>query len=326
MINTIERDIHVLRYFSSFISVSQGKVIHVSDPAIRACPLASHLYKGFKGIDSSDKEALKLQIKKAIESKIRDYGLFTAKRKLLSGETAIAFGASEMIMVALKKKTIDAAVIVCDGAGTIVTDNAEVVQGVGGRMNSLLLTSPIKGIITRLKELNCHVVFANALIDQAKGVEKAIEAGYKKIAVTVSGHDSEIIKRIRRLGSSGNVTVTILVVCTTGISGEKIEDIRDHADIVWSCASRDIRRTIGAIALLQISKQIPVFVLTHKGLDFISAYADNNAQLSGLNAGKQYLISNETGGRKVRLGANNCFLREETLPVLSGRSFAMATA
>ncbi|MDD5079738.1 MAG: DUF2099 family protein [Candidatus Omnitrophica bacterium] len=326
MINTIERDVHVLRYFSSFVSVSEGRVIHVSDPTLRFCPLSSHLYKSFKDADGADKEALKLEIKSAIESKIRDYGFFTPQRKLLHGETVIAFGASEMLMFALKKGSIDAAVIVCDGAGTVVTDNAEVVQGIGARMNSLLLTSPIKEIITRLKELNCHVVFANALIDQVEGVEKAIAAGYKKIAVTVSGHDSEILKSIRRLESSGNVTVTILVVCTTGISEEKIADIRNHADVVWSCASWDIRKTIGAIALLQISKQIPVFVLTHKGIDFIGAYAYDNVQISGLNAKKRYLISNETGGRRVRLGANNCFLREETLPVLSGKSFAMAIA
>lgn len=326
MINTIERDVHVLRYFSSFVSVSKGRVIHVSDPTLRFCPLASHLYKGFKDIAGADKEALKLEIKSAIESKIRDYGFFTPQRKLLHGETVIAFGASEMLMLALKKKSIDAAVTVCDGAGTVVSDNAEVVQGIGGRMNSLLLTSPIKEIIARLKELNCHVVFANALIDQVKGVEKAIESGYKKIAVTVSGHNSEILKRIRRLEASGNVTVTILVVCTTGISNEKIDYIRDYADIVWSCASRDIRKKIGAMALLQISKQIPVFVLTHKGVDFVTAYADDKEHLSSLNAGKQYLISNEAGGRMVRLGAHNCFLREETLPVLSEKSFAMATS
>lgn len=326
MMNTIERDVHVLRYFSSFISVSEGRVIHVSDPTLMFCPLASHLYKGFKDTDGADKEALKLEIKSAIESKIRDYGFFTSQRKLLHGETVIAFGASEMLMFALKKKTIDAAVIVCDGAGTVVTDNAEVVQGIGGRMNSLLLTSPIKEIIARLKELNCHVVFASALIDQVKGVEKAIESGYKKIAVTVSGHDSEILKRIRRLEASGNVTVTILAVCTTGISKEKINGIRDHADIVWSCASWDIRKTIGAMALLQVSKQIPVFVLTQKGIDLITAYADDSEHLSGLNTGKQYLISNEAGGRKVRLGEHNCFLREETLPVLSEKSFVMATS
>ncbi len=74
--------------------------------------------------------------------------------------------------------------------------------------------------------------------------------------------------------------------------------------------------------MLQISKQIPVFVLTQKGIDFIESYAEDNAILHGLSKHKQYLISNESGGQKVKLGAYDCFLREESLPVLSERSFA----
>ncbi len=323
MTNAIERDIHVLRYFSSFISVSDGKVINVTEPTLTFCPLASHLYNGFKNIDGANKEAIKREIKNAIESKIRDYGFFTAKRNILHGETAIPCGASEMLMFALKNNSIDAAVIVCDGAGTVITDDGEVVQGIGARMNSILLTSPIKEIIARLKELDCNVVFDYALIDQVKGVEKAIEAGYKKIAVTVSGHDSEKLKEIRRLESSGEVMITILVVCTTGITGAKIEHIYRYGDIVWSCASWDIRQKIGAVALLQISKQIPVFVLTIKGIEFVASYTDDKALLSGLNKYKQYLISNEPGRQKIKLGAYNYFLREEKLPVLSDNSIVM---
>ncbi|MDD5196726.1 MAG: DUF2099 family protein [Candidatus Omnitrophica bacterium] len=321
MADTIERDMHVLRYFSSVISVSEGKVINVTDPALTFCPLASHFYKGFKNIDGADKEAVKREIKKAIESKIRDYGFFTPKRNLSCSDTAIPYGASEMLMFALKKKAIDAAVVVCDGAGTVITDNGEVVQGIGARMNSLLLTSPIKKIIACLKGLGCGVVFDHALIDQVKGVEKAIKAGYMKIAVTVSGHDSEKLKEIRGLESSYGVSLTVLVVCTTGIAESKIEQIRSYADIVWSCASWDIRQKIGKIALLQISKQIPVFVLTQKGIDFLAAYADDRDILCGLDRYKQYLISNEPAGEKVRLGNFGSFLREEKLPALSRKSF-----
>ncbi|MDD5518991.1 MAG: DUF2099 family protein, partial [Candidatus Omnitrophica bacterium] len=219
---------------------------------------------------------------------------------------------------------IDAAVVVCDGAGTVITDNGEVVQGIGARRNSLLLTSPIKKIIACLKGLGCGVVFDHALIDQVKGVEKAIKAGYMKIAVTVSGHDSEKLKEIRGLESSYGVSLTVLVVCTTGIAESKIEQIRSYADIVWSCASWDIRQKIGKIALLQISKQIPVFVLTQKGIDFLAAYADDRDILCGLDRYKQYLISNEPAGEKVRLGNFGSFLREEKLPALSRKSFTRA--
>lgn len=322
MIQVKNRDIHVLRYFSSFISISDGKVINVTEPALTFCPLACHLYKSFRNIDCFNKETLKHEIKKVIESKIRDYGFFTANRKLLSNNAAIPYGASEMLMCALKKRFLDAAVVVCDGAGTVVTDNPELVQGIGARMNNILLTSPIKAIIARLKELSCKVVFDNGFIDQTRGVQAAIANGHKKIAVTISGHNSEKLREIRQLELSAKARITILVVCTTGIAGERIENIRRYADIVWSCASLEIRQKIGAVSLLQVSKQIPVFVLTQNGINLLSIYADKGGLLSGLNKQKQYLISNEPVGEKVKLGSLNSFLREEKLPVLSEKSLA----
>ncbi|MBU1726421.1 MAG: DUF2099 family protein [Candidatus Omnitrophica bacterium] len=316
------RDIHVLKYFSSFVSVSDGRVIFVSDPKISFCPLASHFYKGFCGA-KTDKQGLKQAIRNVIELKIREYGFFTANRDLNTREIQVPYGASEMLMFALRRKAIEAAVIVCDGAGTVITDNGEAVQGIGARMNSLLFTSPISNTMRTLKELGCHAVFDNALIDQAKGVEKAIEAGYKKIAVTLSGNNCEKLKEIRRVEAENGVEVTVLVVCTTGVSEGKIEEMRRYADIVWSCASLDIRKIIGACAWLQISKQIPVFVLTKRGADLVSSYAEDSSFLSELSRQKQYLISNENRGRKVRLGVYNCFLREEKLPVFSGENLAM---
>ena len=159
------RDIHVLKYFSSFVSVSHGKVINITEPTLTFCPLAKHLYKDFSNMRGNDKEAIKSAIKSAIESKIKDYGFFTDNRKLSYGDVSIPYGASEMLMFALRKGVIDAAVVVCEGAGTVITNKPEVVQGIGARMNSLLLTSPIKGIIKKLKSANCQVIFENALID-----------------------------------------------------------------------------------------------------------------------------------------------------------------
>lgn len=62
-----KRDIHVLKYFSSFVSVSYGQVINITEPTLRFCPLAKHLCKDFSNIQGKDKEA----IKSAIESKIK---------------------------------------------------------------------------------------------------------------------------------------------------------------------------------------------------------------------------------------------------------------
>jgi len=309
------RDIHVLKYFSSFVSVSCGQVINITEPTLRFCPLAKHLYKDFSNIRGNDKETIKSAIKSAIESKIKDYGFFTDSRKLSCSDVSIPYGASEMLMSALKKGAIDAAVVVCEGAGTIITDVPEVVQGIGARMNSLLLTSPIKGIIKKLKTAGCRLVSENALIDQLRGVKEAIEAGYKKIGVTVCGHSAESLKMLRSLEKEYGVSIVCLAICTTGITKDKINMIRDCADLVWSCASSDLRRTIGPLAILQLSRQIPVFVLTKKGMDFISAYADESELIKSLDMKKQYLFSNEPSGQCVHLGSFEAFISESKLPV-----------
>jgi putative methanogenesis marker protein 8 len=309
------RDIHVLKYFSSYVSVSDGKVINITDPTLTYCPLAEHLYKDFRGKSHSDKDAIKNVIKMAIESKIKDYGFFTDERKILFNDVAIPYGASEMISFSLRKKVIDAAVVVCDGAGTVITDKPKIVQGIGARMNSLLMTSPVKGIIKKLKSFGCQVVFENALIDQARGVQEAVRAGYKTIVVSVCGHSAENLKAIRSIEKEYDVSVITLAVCTTGITKDKINIIRDHADLVWSCASSDVRRIIGSLAILQLSRQIPVFVLTEKGLDFVAAYSRNKEIIDDLDSKKQYLASNEPSGQPVYLGNFKVFIRECKLPV-----------
>jgi putative methanogenesis marker protein 8 len=222
-----------------------------------------------------------------------------------------------MISLALKKKAVDSAVIVCEGAGTVITDKPEMVQGIGARMNSIIITSPINGIIKKLKDAKCHVIYENALINQIDGVKAAIKIGYKSIAVTVSGNSAGALRILRDLEKMSGVRIVIFVVCTTNISHEKVEWISEHADLVWSCASSDIRRMIGPAARCQLSKQIPVFVLTQSGMDIISAYAKEWELVKSLNANKQYLFSSECGGQCVHLGNFKAFISESQLPVHS---------
>jgi len=312
---TDKRDIHIVKYFSSFVSVSEGKVINITDPTLTFCPLASHLYKGFRGKRGSDKEAIKAAIKSAIESKIKDYGLFTGKRKFSCREVEVPYGASEMLSFALRKKAIDAAVVVCEGAGTVITDIPDIVRGIGGRMNSILLTSPIEGIIKKLKISGCRVIFENALVDQVRGVKEAIGSGYKTIAVTVCGHFADDLKALRLLEKESGVRIISLAVCTTGIAKDEVNLIRDYADLVWSCASQDVRRVIGPLAKCQLSKQIPVFVLTDNGVNFISAYAEDGSFIKSLDTKKQYIFSSERSGMRIRLGNFETFISESELPV-----------
>lgn len=268
------KDLHVIKYFSSYITVSGGEVTDITDPALFRCPLAEHLYKDFAVIGSGDKETVKQAIKKAVESKIRAYGLFTDNRKFECVKTPIKYGASEMMMSAMKNGLIDAAVVVCEGAGTVITDKPEVVQGIGARMNTVISTSPIKTIQEKLKKLNCRIVFDDASIDQIRGVEEAIKAGHKNIAVTLRGESADNLKLLRAIEKKSGVKIVCLVVCTTGVEAAKITFMREHADLVWSCASSDIREMIGPCAKIQLSKLMPVFVLTNKGVDFASAHGE----------------------------------------------------
>ena len=74
-----------------------------------------------------DIPAVKRIIKQGIEEKILRYGFFSENREISRISIAIPYGASEIIMYALKKKIIDSAVVVCDGAGSVITDNPEIV-------------------------------------------------------------------------------------------------------------------------------------------------------------------------------------------------------
>ena len=316
---SIRQDIHVLRYFSSFISVSEGKVLHITDPGLSFCPLAKHFYPSLKYIRSDDQASIKNFIKEVIESKIRDFGFFTPARKFISNEKKISYGASEMLRSALRGNCIEAAVTVCDGAGTVITDNPDLVQGIGARMNTLVLTSPIPSVLNRLRSLKAHIVSDAGRIDQVLGVREALGRGYKKIAVTLSGFESNHLPELKQLERERGAEIICLSVCTTGIDSEKIEYIRKFADLVWSCASGEVREKIGRQSLLQLSELIPVFVLTKKGIRFTEAYAEDPVLHKSLQPGKQYLLSNRTGMKGTRMGNLLQYLSEAKLPVSARR-------
>lgn len=276
------KDLHVLRFFSSFVKVSDGCVVEVGNPPfLRHCPLASLLYPRLRRAPWMDKAKIKEEIKRAVEKKIEEFGFFTEKRKLSDEIFAVPFGASEMLMSAIKRRVIDAAVLVCDGAGTVIADRPEVVQGIGARMNGLFRTSPIPKVMERLKELGCRVVFPNAAIDQIEGVRKAAELGYRKIAVTINGYAvekrsfsvtwlgnpsfvhprqicGEPLGELGRIEKQKNISVTSLVVCTTGVDEKRAEEVFRNADLVWSCSSKKIRAICDQKAIVQVSKTAPV--------------------------------------------------------------------
>ena len=306
-------DFHIIRFYSSFVFVSNGRVVKVTEPSMTYCPLAIYLYRDLA--KSKDIDYLKNAIVEAIDKKISRFGYFTKRRELFRSNIAIPYGASEILMYAMKKDFIDASVIVCDGAGTVIVNKGEVVQGIGARMNGVFFTSPINTVIKKLERLGCRLVSYNADIDQTLGVAKAAQMGYKEIAVTINAFTNESLCKLRKMEKKYGISIIILVVCTTGITSKRVKEIERYADIVWSCASEEVRTVIGCRAILQLSKRIPVFVLTKKGLDLVSSYSSDKELIQSLNLRKQYIITGKGKGRKMKMGDFDARLSKARLPV-----------
>ena len=311
--------LHIIRFFSSFAAISKGKVIKLTEPYMEYCPLASSLYNDIKKSEKLSSESIKKAIIKAVDEKISKFGHFTEKRELYRDDIAIPYGASEILMYAMRKKIIDAAVVVCDGAGTVIVNRPEIVQGIGARMNGLFFTTPIYKIMEKLRNSNCHIVFRDANINQIEGAEKAARLGYRNIAVTVNGFTDENLNKLKEIEEDYEVSITSLVVCTTGITEKRIQEIEEYADLVWSCASGEVRKIVGEKAILQLSRKIPVFVLTRKGLLLTGGYSSDGKFIKNLDLNKQYIIAGSCKGRNIRMGNFDTYLSEAELPVRDGK-------
>ena len=270
-----KNDIHIIRYFSSVITISHGKVTKITKPAITHCPLAGFFYKGLKRSGDLPLSRLKDEIKKVVEGKIEQFGFCSKKRILWDDGESVPYGASEIIEHGLRNKIIDSSVIVCDGAGTVVVSIPQVVQGIGARMHSVLRTSAIQEVIERLHKYGCHTINNSGLIDQKRGVIEAAKEGYRNIAVTINAYQGESLKSIRALEKQYGISLIILAICTTGISGKRINEIEKYADLVWACRSREVRNILCVKAIEILSNASPVYILTQKGKVFVSGYSPN---------------------------------------------------
>ncbi|MCD6240604.1 DUF2099 family protein, partial [Candidatus Bathyarchaeota archaeon] len=158
------------------VKIKDGKIEVLTKPRISYCPLHEALY----GTKRIDEEA----VKQSVQMKIRKFG-FCCENRIFDDSMVVPYGSSEIIRVCMEKKLLDCAVTVCEGAGTVITANPSLVQAIGARLTGIIKTSPIKGIIKHIKEEKGIILNeASAKIDQAEGVLKAANLGYKRVAVT----------------------------------------------------------------------------------------------------------------------------------------------
>ena len=251
-------DEHIIEAIGrSRIVIRDGKVVEVGDPIIADCPLAKRFAYPIPAIT---KDAIKANI----EHRIKAFGMCTADREVQDSREFVGFGASELLSFGLKTGFIDAVVLACDGAGTVIVTKPEMVQGIGGRMSGLVRTSPHSSVMDRIEQAGGIVLDKkHAIIDQIAGVALAVSEGYRMIAVTVATPD--IAAAIRKI----HPDIFIFAVHVTGLSAEDAKSLVDASDLVTACASRTIREIAGSKALLQAGISVPVFAMTRRGKGLI---------------------------------------------------------
>ena len=180
-------------------------------------------------------------------------------------EKPVSFGASEILMDAMNEGLVDAAVVVCEGAGTVVAARPDVLQAIGAHMTGLIETEPIAEIQEGLAKRGCLLLDRQATVDQVRGFEMAVAAGFQKIAVTVAGTNADEATALREMGAKLGCGPFLLAVHTTGISEAQASALAESCDLVWSCASKAVRDVVGQKACLQMGISIPVFALTDEG-------------------------------------------------------------
>ncbi|PAV12232.1 hypothetical protein ASJ81_07330 [Methanosarcina spelaei] len=239
------------------VVVKDGKVIEVGEPEVEWCPLFAKI-RGIKKITPEE-------VKKNMEFRISDFGMFTDKRRL-ELEDFVGFGASEVMMTGLSRGLLDTTVTACEGAGTVISNNPTLVQGMGGRMSGLVETEPIDAIINGIQERGGIVLDpSTAKMDPIAGVKKAAELGYKKIAVTAAF--AATAKELRKLEAELGLDLIVIGVHVTGLSREEAENLVENSDIVTSCASKPIRDIVKPLA--QVGTAVPLFALTQKGKELV---------------------------------------------------------
>lgn len=275
---------HVMELFGKTrVVVKDGKVVEVGEPVADWCPVFSKVAQVSR---LTAEEA-----KKNMEYRIKELGMFTSKRRFDYG-VFVNFGASEIMMTALRRGLIDSTVTVCDGAGTVIASDPELVQGMGALMSGLIETEPIQEVIEGIESRGGIVLDKeNARIDQIGGLRKACELEYRNIAVSVA--EPREARELREVEKEYNINLILIGAHLTGIQDGEASELIGKMDIITGCASRVVREMVKPI--LQAGTSVPMFAITQKGKELLierakevdSPFLVNTAQLPVLPAHKQ---------------------------------------
>ena len=247
----------------SRIKIKDGKVIEVSEPEVEYCPLFDH-HRGIKKLTPE-------VIAENIQFRIDDFGMCTPNRQLKMKDY-LNFGISEIMSTLLDENMIDCVVMVLEGCGTLIVNEPELVQGIGGRVSGLVKTSPIPELIAKFDE-ELIVNPKMAEINQMKGIKLAIEHGFKNIAVTVAlAEDAEKIKQLQN--ENPDINIYVFVVHTSKLSAHDARALFNVCDVATGCASKNMREIGEAESVKIVGQSIPIFARTEMGKKFLEMRLD----------------------------------------------------
>lgn len=235
------------------VVIENGKITYIGEPVIDYCSIFDN------GQHNGDltKEFIKSNINKRIE----EFGMCTPQRSF-DVEDTMSFGTSETLKTNMINGNVDCVVGACEGVGTLLIDDADLVQGVGGRVSALISTTPIDEVIDNVGRdnvLNPETAELNPL----KGLEMAIERGYKNIAITII--PTEMVRDLRQYPKPENVNIFIFVAHTTNVSQKEAEMLFDYADVISGCSSINIRETAEERKPYYAGKKVPLYAVTENG-------------------------------------------------------------
>lgn len=252
------KDRHVIEALGKAeVVIENGEVTHVGEPLVDYCPI-------FDKIDDA-KHLTKDFIKWNIEKRIREFGMCTPQR-VVKMPDVLSFGISEILKTNVELGLIDCVVGVCEGTGTLIMNDGEIIQGVGGRVSALVSTTPIPEVIEKVGVENV-VNPETAELDPIKGLQMAFDRGFKNIAVTIL--PSEIINDIKEYPTPEDVNVYIFVAHTTNADDNEMEISFRNADVITSCASDKVRKYAEKEKVYYSGSKVPIFAITEKGREFL---------------------------------------------------------
>ncbi len=235
------------------VVIENGKITYIGEPVVDYCSI----FDNGQHNGNLTKEFIKSNINKRID----EFGMCTPQRSI-DVEDTMSFGTSETLKTNMINGNVDCVVGACEGVGTLLIDDAELVQGVGGRVSALISTTPIDEVMDKVGRENV-LNSETAELNPLKGLEMAIERGYKNIAITII--PTEMVKDLRHHPKPEDVNIYIFVAHTTNVSKKEAEMLFDYADVISGCSSINIRETAEERKPYYAGKKVPLYAVTENG-------------------------------------------------------------